>query len=239
MASAPLIDLAPPAWSMAAELPRALWSVTSHAFSRELLGEAPRGDGRPVMALPGLFVSDRSNFVMRRYLDALGYRAAGWGLGHNLSLRTIGPDGERLRDRIAVLAEETGEPVTLIGVSLGGIMARLAAHRWPELVREVITVASPFAGSPRANNLWRPYQWLTGERIDDPAIKQLLAESAVPIHQPCTAIWSASDGLVNGFACQDTADAGCRCIHVPSSHMGVQLKPTVLRAIADVLGGER
>src|SRR3546814_6506550 len=95
---------------------------------------------------------------MRRYLSALGYRAFGWGLGHNFSLRTIGADGEKLGGRIAAIAEETGEPVTLIGVSLGGIMARFAAQRWPDQVREVITVASPFAGNPRATNLWRTYR---------------------------------------------------------------------------------
>src|SRR3546814_1047574 len=102
-----------------------------------MLAAAPKGDGRPVLALPGLFVSDRSNFIMRRYLSALGYRAFGWGLGHNFSLRTIGADGEKLGGRIAAIAEETGEPVTLIGVSLGGIMARFAAQRWPDQVREV------------------------------------------------------------------------------------------------------
>src|SRR3546814_4217262 len=113
-------------------------------------------------------ISDWISDVCSSDLSALGYRAFGWGLGHNFSLRTIGADGEKLGGRIAAIAEETGEPVTLIGVSLGGIMARFAAQRWPDQVREVITVASPFAGNPRATNLWRTYEWLTGERVDSP-----------------------------------------------------------------------
>src|SRR3546814_14608728 len=66
---------APSKFALAAELPRAIWSITSHAFSREMLAAAPKGDGRPVLALPGLFVSDRSTFILRRYLSARGYRA--------------------------------------------------------------------------------------------------------------------------------------------------------------------
>src|SRR3546814_17371095 len=92
-----------------------------------MLAAAPKGDGRPVLALPGLFVSDRSNFIMRRYLSALGYRAFGWGLGTNFSLRTIGADGEKLGGRLAPIAQATGEPVTLTGVRLGGVMVGFAS----------------------------------------------------------------------------------------------------------------
>src|SRR5579875_948748 len=205
--------------AMAAELPRAAWTLGSLAFARPMLMAAPRGDGRPVMLLPGLFTSDVSNGVLRRYLEALGYRAAGWQLGYNFSLRTIGTDGARLRERIAALAAEAGEPVTLIGVSLGGVMARFAAQRWTELVREVITVSAPFAGSPKATNLWRTYQWLTGERIDSPQAQALLAECAAPMPVKSTAIWSRSDGFVNGMICHDPSDANCRCLHIDSSHM--------------------
>jgi len=229
---------APSKLAMAAELPRAAWTLGTLAFSRAMLMAAPKGDGRSVMVLPGLFTSDKSNVLLRRYLGTLGYRALGWELGYNFSLRTIGADGERLHARIAAIAEEARAPVTLIGVSLGGIMARFAAQRWPELVREVITVSAPFAGSPKATNLWRTYQWLTGERIDSAEAQALLAECAAPLPVKSSAIWSRSDGFVNGMICHDPADPTCRCIHVDSSHMGVQMKPEVMRAIADILGDE-
>lgn len=195
---------------------------------------APRGDGRPVMLLPGLFNSDRSNLVMRRYLRGLGYRVEGWRLGRNLGRRAVGDDAERLIARVRAFAREAGEPVTLIGVSLGGIMARLVAHREPALVREVVTVSSPFAGDPRATNVWRMFEWLSGEKVDDPAVVTRRAEIARPLPVPATAIWSASDGLVNGAICHDAAT---RAIEISSSHMGVQMNPATLRAIADLLGG--
>src|SRR3546814_8246254 len=73
------------------------------------------------------------------------------------------------------------------------------------------------------------YEWLTGERVDSPRQQALLAEAAAPLPVPATAIWSRSDGLVNGMICHAEDDVACRCIEVQSSHMGVQLKPEVLR----------
>ncbi|MGY4397101.1 triacylglycerol lipase [Sphingomonas sp. UYAg733] len=220
----------------AAELPRAAWAVVSLLGARKMLDAAPRGDGRPVLLLPGLVNSDRSNFVMRRYLERLGYRAEGWGLGRNIGRRAVGNDGEKLLDRIRALHADTGVPVTLIGVSLGGIMARFAAHRLPDMVREVITVSSPFAGSPRATNVWRAFELLSGDKVDSERVTQKAAEVVRPLPVPSTAIWSRSDGLVNGMICHVDDDPQCRNVEIRASHMGVQLRPEVLRLIADILG---
>lgn len=220
---------------LAVEVPRGAYGLASLAFSKAMLARGPHGDGRPVMLLPGLFNGDRSNVFLRRYLVSLGYRAEGWGLGRNLGARAIGAEGEQLMARIRAMREAAGEPVTLIGVSLGGIMARFAAHRAPDLVREVITISSPFAGSPRATNVWRAFEALTGERIDAPEVVARSALIARPMPVPTTAIWSRSDGLVNGMICHDD-DA--RSLEVRSSHLGVQVRPQVLLAVARVLGGE-
>lgn len=227
-------ELPPGRMALLAEWPRGAWNLTALALAGARLRAAPRGDGRPVLILPGLFNSDRSNFAMRGFLNRLGYRAYRWRLGRNLGARAIGAEGERLIARIAAIHAETGEPVTLIGVSLGGIMARIAAHRRPDLVREVITVSSPYAGPATATDVWRAFEWLTGDRITDPAVKARAAEAAAPPPVPTTAIWSRSDGLVNGLICRDE---GCRSIEVDSSHIGVQLNPEVLLAIAGVLAG--
>lgn len=227
---------APPASALLAEWPRAALSLGSLPFAwKELLAE-PRGDGRPVMILPGLVNSDMSNIVMRRYLDALGYRAYPWALGRNFGARAIGAEGERLIERIAQVHEETGQTVTLVGVSLGGIMARIAAHRRADLVREVITVSSPFAGLPTATNVWRVFELVSGQRADDPAVRAMLEEASAPLPVPATAIWSASDGLVNGTICHEPDCETARSIEVDSSHLWVQMKPEVLRAIAQTLG---
>lgn len=226
----------PPRLAMLAEVPRAAYGLAELATRWRGLAEAPHGDGHPVLLLPGLFNADRSLVVLRRHLHRLGYRAQGWGLGRNLGARTIGAEGERLMARIAELHQQAGAPVTLIGVSLGGIMARVAAHRHSELVRGVITISSPFAGPPSATNVWRPFQWLSGERIDDPGLIAQLAEAAAPLSVPSTAIWSRSDGLVNGLNCRT---ASCPAVEVRSSHLWVQMRADVLSAVAQALAVQR
>lgn len=228
-------DLPPNPLALLAELPRAAWSVGSLLFAGAQLRDAPRGDGRPVLILPGLINSDRSNFAMRNYLRGLGYRVYRWELGRNFGVRAIGREGERLVARIEAIHAETGGKVTLVGVSLGGVMARVIAGRRPDLVREVITVSSPFAGPPTSTNVWRAFELLTGQRIGDPAVAAFGAEAAAALPVPSTALWSRSDGLVNGLICRNQH---CRAIEIRSSHIGVQLRPEVLRLVAGILAGE-
>ncbi|MEJ8631382.1 hypothetical protein P0F65_19500 [Sphingomonas sp. I4] len=85
-----------------------------------------------VMVLPGLVNSDRATVVLRRYLTGKGYRVHGWGLGRNLGIRSVGREAERLIARLESLADAA--PVTLIGISLGGIIARMVAQARPDLV---------------------------------------------------------------------------------------------------------
>lgn len=224
-----VLNPGPPSKALwAAELPRALWSVATWWRHRDALADVPPGDARSVVVLPGLFNSDRSTFVMRRYLARLGYRAEGWGLGRNFGVRTVGADAARLIARI----ERVGEPVSLVGISLGGILARLVAHSRPDLVRDVVTIASPFAGDGRATNVWRAFELVTGEKLDDPAVgaRSRTIAAALPVRS--TAIWSASDGLVNGAICHDANGAA---IEVNSSHYLVQMRPEVLVALARAL----
>ncbi|WP_156254561.1 esterase/lipase family protein [Sandarakinorhabdus oryzae] len=215
----------------AAELPRAAWTVMSLPRHTRRLRSEPVGDGRPVLLLPGLMQGERSFVLLRRFLRQRGYQAHYWGFGRNLGARTIGTQAERLIERIEAIAATSG-PVTLIGVSLGGMIARLVAQRRPDLIREVITISSPFAGSAKATNVWRFFEWITGERLDDPAVAARSAEIAAPLSVPTTAIWSRSDGLVAGEICRD--DHG-RSIEINSSHLGVQLRPDVFLAVAGVL----
>ncbi len=219
---------------LAAELPRAVFGAVELVAKSPRLARAPRGDGRPVLILPGLVNPDWANFALRLYLRRLGYDARGWGLGPNLGARSVGGTGEKLDRLVHSVFEETGQKVTLVGISLGGLMARLMAHRWPDLVREVITISSPFAGDPKATNVWRVFERLTGEKVDDPGVvanRELVAKEP-PV--PTTAIWSASDGLVNGTICRS---GECRSIEVRSGHVWVQMRAGVLLAVARVLGG--
>src|SRR5215469_5235931 len=122
---------------------RSLADLATLPLSASWLTAAPRGDGHGVLVLPGLLASDASTVVLRRIVRLLGYRAVGWNLGRNL-----GPTDQVIDDLPRVLsahAERTGRPVSLIGWSLGGIYARELARQDPGLVRQVITLGSPFA----------------------------------------------------------------------------------------------
>ncbi|MBX3593221.1 MAG: alpha/beta fold hydrolase [Sphingomonas sp.] len=223
-----------------AELPRLASALGELAFSWRGLSDAPRGDMRPVLLLPGLANGDASMAVMHRFLRGRGYRTWRWRLGVNLGVRSVGRDVERLIARIAhVHAAAGGEKVTLIGVSLGGILARVVAHRRPDLVREVVTLSSPYAGPPSATNVWRHFEWLTGQKVGDAAARAMLAEAAMPLPMPATSIWSRSDGFVNGAICHEGDRGDARAIEVASNHIGVHLRPQVLRAIAETLARDR
>ena len=225
--------LSPSKLLWAAELPRAAWTVMNRPRHKSLLRGEPAGDGRPVMLLPGLMQGERAFFPLQRFLRDRGYQAHSWGLGRNFGARTTGAQAEQLIERLETIATTDG-PVTLIGVSLGGMIARLVAHRRPDLVREVITISSPFAGSGKATNVWRFFEWFTGERLDDPAVAARSAEIAAPLPVPSTAIWSQSDGLVAGEICRDSHG---RSIEINSSHLGVQIRADVFLAVAGLLEG--
>ena len=111
---------------------------------RRARGGADVGGGRPALVIPGLTTSDLSTVLLRRTLAARGFVPEGWGLGVN-----TGADPAKLRHleaRIEALHREHGKPVLLVGWSLGGLYARVLAHRVPEHLAMVVTVASPFAG---------------------------------------------------------------------------------------------
>ena len=230
-------DIGPPSALLAlTELPRALAEWGSLAWSAgALMASAPRGDGHPVLVLPGFMTSDNSTRVLRRFLRMLGYDAHTWNLGRNLGTRAIGQQGEHLIERLREIHEATGQRVSLVGWSLGGVMARLLARKAPDAVRQVVTLGSPFAGSPKSTNVWRLYELMSGSRIDDPNHRAHLAEVAARPNVPCTAIYSKGDGVVAWQNCREEDSATSENIEVHGSHCGLGVNPSVLYAVADRL----
>lgn len=224
----------PPSMLLAMSEPqRALYELSSLPFAAPLLRCAPHGDGHPVMVLPGFVTSDRSTAILRRYLDRLGYDAYGWALGRNLGPRAIGWEGERLIERLHDIFDD--QKVSLVGWSLGGVMARELARRHPEMIRQIITLGSPFTGDPRASNVSEAYESLTGDRIDSLYLRERLAESRKPPPVPSTAIFTKGDGVVSWRNCIEPPSDHTDNIEVRGSHCGLGVNPAVLYAVADRL----
>ncbi|QNA84381.1 alpha/beta hydrolase [Sphingomonas sp. So64.6b] len=226
---------APSALLALTELPRALAEFTSLGLAAPILATAPRGDGHPVLVLPGFVTSDVSTMVLRKFLTGLGYEAHAWELGRNLGPKAIGREGEKLVARLKAVHELTGQKVSIVGWSLGGVMARQLSRRAPETVRQVITLGSPFTGSPRATNAWRAYQVLTGHHVDSDDARSQMRESEAPPPVPSTSIFTREDGVVAWQNCIEPRDAQTDNIQVHGSHCGLGVNPAVLYAIADRL----
>ena len=170
---------------------RAPFEFAAALAALPLLTAAPRGDGHPVLVFPGLAASDLSTRPLRRLLRGLGHDARGWGLGRNLGPRA----GvlEAARERVRRAADAYGGRVSLVGWSLGGLYARELAKEAPDAVRAVVTLGTPFAGSPRSTNAWRLFEWLNGrERRVSPRFAGLRRPPPVPT----TSIFSRTDGIV-------------------------------------------
>ncbi|WP_419808566.1 esterase/lipase family protein [Sphingomonas sp.] len=233
----PTHEIKPPSALLAlTELPRAMAEWSSLAMSMgTLLATAPRGDGHPVLVLPGFMTSDTSTRVLRRFLRTLGYDAHTWNLGRNLGPRAIGESGEHLVERLRQVHEATGQKVSLVGWSLGGIMARLLARRAPDHVRQVVTLGSPFAGSPKASNVWKLYEMMSGKKIDEAHTQAMMAEISARPGIPTTAIYTKGDGVVAWENCREDESDLAENIEVHGSHCGLGVNPSVLYAVADRL----
>ena len=212
---------------------RGAMTFSALPFAVPLLSRAPKGDGHGVLLLPGLLADDVSNQPLRAYLARLGYATRGWGLGRN-----IGPTNEVLDGMPLVLADlaaATGGQVSVIGWSLGGIYARELARDHPHLVRQVITMGSPFAlvdpRQSRAESAFRrgSRRHANADRL--PNREQL----GQPIPVPSTALYSRSDGIVDWRACVQTPGVERENVEVTCGHLGFGVDPATLWSIADRL----
>ena len=223
----------PSAWLALTEGQRVALEVMSLSAARRLLADLPRGDGHPVMVLPGFLGSDSYNNAVRRFLASLGYAVHGWGLGRNLGPR----DGtlEKLLERFDFLYSRHREPLTLIGHSLGGIFARELAREAPEKVRQVITLGSPF-GKGRISGSYPSRVFEALNPIDELPVDEGALHIAPPV--PTTAVYSKGDGIVNWQTAvqqREYALGPVQNIQVRGSHCGMTLNPAVWYLLADRL----
>ncbi|MBA3678465.1 MAG: alpha/beta hydrolase [Sphingosinicella sp.] len=185
-------------------------------------------DGQPVMVIPGFVATDRSTLGLQRALASAGYRVCGWGLGWNLGARAD------TLDRIVAQLEacNKGRPAILIGWSLGGIYAREVAKLRPDLVACAVSLGSPFAGDPRANNVWRLYELISRHPVDNPPLDVDLGTKP-PV--PTIACWSRRDGVVAPACARGFPEQSDRQVEFDCSHMGFATSPRAWRGILQAL----
>jgi pimeloyl-ACP methyl ester carboxylesterase len=216
---------------------RFLLELNTLLLAHPWLRRARRGDGHPVMVLPGFMGADGSTAALRYYMRLWGYDAQGWGLGRNLGLRASDPDFEnRVAEQLAAIVRRQGRKVSLVGWSLGGVLARELARACPEHVRQVITLGSPIGGNPKATTIWRLYELATETRLDSEELRERIARMIEPPPGvPCTAIYSESDGIVAHQVARERETPLTQSIRVSASHVGLGYSAAVMFLLADRL----
>jgi pimeloyl-ACP methyl ester carboxylesterase len=185
---------------------------------------------RVVILLPGFGTHPLRMRYMARQLEAAGHKVKRWGMGFNL-----GPTQENfdmLARRVCAVRERYGQEVVLVGWSLGGIFAREVAKRHPEHIAKVVTMGSPFSGTPYGNNAWRLYQLVTGHSVEQPPVE---AQVAVKPPVETVALWSARDGVILPRCACGRPGERDRAVALRCTHIGFASSAEAIRAVAQEL----
>ena len=189
--------------------------------------DAARGDGQPIIVVPGFCSPDVSTARLRQFLKRQGFAPRTWTCGINL-----GPAPKvlaRLERQIRDTAKESGKPVFLVGVSLGGTMAREAAKRCPECIAQVVTICSPVA-LPITTPL-APLAYLAGLRWDEEA-RRALAKVSEPPPVPVMALVHPKDGVLDWRNSVPERSPLVDVVTVIGTHMTMGSNPETQRVVA-------
>jgi pimeloyl-ACP methyl ester carboxylesterase len=184
----------------------------------------PAGNGHVVLVVPAFLTTDMVTRELRRFLARCGYRVHGWGLGVNFGPTPRALAG--LRRRVRELAELEGGPISLVGVSLGGVLARDIAHECPQHIRHVVTLVTPFR-LPTASTIAPLVHLFAPFYSRDFAY----ARVAEPLPVSSTAIFSREDGVVAWESCTSDEAHGLS-VEVGGPHMTICRNPDALRTVA-------
>jgi triacylglycerol lipase len=205
----------------------------------------PRGDGAPVILMPGLFAGDSSLEVMAGWLRRMGYDARGSGMLANVDCSDRALD--RLEHRVARLRGETGRQVALVGHSRGGHFAKALAHRHPDWISTAVSMGAgleaPFDVSIPLKGVLKVARGVFARTSDRVERNGCFTENCrckftrdftgeFPSQVPFTAIYSKGDGVVWWEACR--ADWATN-VEVTGSHVGLAFNRKVYRVLADTL----
>ncbi len=220
---------------------RALLEAAGLVWSLPLLLNAPRGDGHPVLLLPGFMGSERSLVGLEVFLRNRGYAVQTWGLGRNVGFHA--KHASALEQKIRYMHHETGREVSLVGWSLGGVFALYGAHQLPQCVRCVVTLGSPISVDPEGSAspafvkaMYRLIAHPMGPTAHSMQPRAKVLRERVSLPLPLSCLYSVSDGIVPPQeATVDGDPALHENIRVPGSHVGLGFNAVVLWIVAERL----
>jgi len=201
--------------------------------NRTKLAHIPDGDGRLLVLVPGYGADEWSMRPLKKFLKSINYQVFDWGHGRNRG--HVKQDTERLAETIQTIYKNHSDTkVTLIGWSLGGVLAREVARISPEWVKEVITMGTPLMGGPKYTVVAKKYAKTMAKDLDhyEAEIHEINSQG---IKQPVTVIYSKSDGIVGWRAAVDRYNIQARNVEVKCSHLGMVVNAEVWQVIATTL----
>jgi triacylglycerol lipase len=204
-----------------------------------------RGDGRPVLLVPGFLAGDASLTPMARWLRDLGYRPARARMRVNVDCATRAV--ERLEGELEQLVQRHGRRAVIVGQSRGGSMARVLAVRRPDLLDGIVCLGSPLLDPLAVHPLVRAQVIAVGllgslgvpglfsrecRDGDCCALTREQAQAPFPDGVRFVSLYSRSDGIVDWRTCLDPAAEN---VEVGGSHVGMAVNRSVFRAVGAAL----
>jgi triacylglycerol lipase len=189
--------------------------------------------GQPVLLIPGFMAGDDSLGLMTQWLRRTGHHTKRAGMRSNVDCSSAA--AERLAERLACLADTTGQKVAIIGQSRGGSLAKVLAVRHPELVSGIVTLGSPNLDPLAVHPLVRMHVYAVGTLgtlgVRCETFWEQLA-GPVPKGVGYLSVYSKTDGIVRWRACLDPA---AEHLEIKASHVGMAVNPRAYQAIAGAL----
>ena len=191
-----------------------------------------QGKGQPVIVFPREGTGPESTAPLQRTLQQAGFRPFDWGFGVDQGPRGMGLMRwlRKLEDCVIDAFEEAQAPVTLLGWGLSGIYARELAKRANPLVRQVITLGTPFNTAADPQRRCRVFALLDAGPERMPLSMRTRLRQRPPV--PVTSIYSKDDGVVRWEQCVETETAESENIEVAGvRHEELPMHPKALEAI--------
>ena len=191
----------------------------------------PRGDGHAVLVLPAMLTDDKAMRHVSWFLRSRGYKVLDWGMGRNRGPRPGVFD--LLLAKLKAEMRRTGQKTSVVGWSLGGTLARVLANRHPELVRSVVTLASPHCGGAKAGHLDWLYTMATGHAPGSHASFE--REYSRTPDVPLTSVYTQLDAVVPWRSAYQEPGPQCESVEVRTTHGAMATHPLVMVVLADRL----